>query len=142
MKKLFVFACMFCLMLSATSVSVGAVDSRASLYLNSYGAYATAVGSEEIVFEFDVTTPHTMDYVGASQISVQVKNNSDIWATVATYSSDDYSDFLKYNTNSHVGSVTYEGVAGNTYRAKITVCAGNSTGSDSRTIYTKSVTAY
>ena len=68
MKKLISFAFALCLIVSMGSGFAGAVEHRASLYLNDYYVDATAIGDGKILVEFDIDATDTMDFVGASRI--------------------------------------------------------------------------
>lgn len=142
MKKLVSSAIVLCLGIIMCATLAGATEPRASLYLNDYYVDATAIGDGEILFEFDVDATRTMDVVGASRILVQKKTGSNSWRNMETYYPEDYPELLDYKTSSHEGSITYEGDVGETYRAQIMIYAGNSTGDDSRILYTVEATAY
>lgn len=142
MKRAISYILAICMLLSLCIVPAGAVETRASLYLDAYYVDATAVGNGKIVFDFDVDATRTVDVVGATRILVQEKNEDGDWDNVKTYYSGANPDMLAYDTNAHEGSVTYKGTVGKTYRAQIIVHAGDSNGEDSRILYTVEATAY
>ena len=123
----------------ATSIDDYAVN-RASDYLNYYSAYALASSNGTVIIEFEVDGAGRMDLVGSSYVIVQEKSGSN-WVGVSTYWGSSSNGMLGENTVSHIGKVTYSGTRGKEYRAIVTVYAENSTGDDSRTIITNSVTA-
>lgn len=120
---------------SASNASINASD-----YLSIYSATAIADSNGRVSIWFDVNATRVMDLVGASNIVVQVNNNG-VWSGVATYFGSSTNGMLASNTYSHVGKVTYQGTQGKQYRALVTVYASNSSGSDSRTVTTNTVTA-
>ena len=120
----------------------GAVELRASLYLDDYYVDATAIGDGKILVEFDIDATDTMDFVGASRILVQEKTSSGSWSNKQFYYVDSNPSMMDYDVDAHEGSVTYQGTVGKTYRAQIIITAGDSTGDDSRILYTVEATAY
>lgn len=142
MKKFVSFAFVLCFIVSMCSSLAGAVEPRASLYLNDYYVDATAIGNGKILIEFDIDATDTMDFVGASRILVQKKNSSGGWDDMKYYYVDANPSMMDYEVDAHEGSVTYKGTVGKTYRAQIIITAGDSTGDDSRILYTVEATAY
>jgi hypothetical protein len=124
-----------CLMASASDISP-----QASYYLCSYYTSADAETNGRVLISFDVNATRVMNEVGASYIVVQEKING-TWRGVASYFGSTDNGMLEDDTSTHSGSITYDGTAGNQYRALVTVYAGNDYGSDSRTVATNSVTA-
>ncbi len=125
-------------MIGSAYAAVGSIN--ASYYLDDYAATADTGTSGEVVISFDVNATRVMDSVGASYIVIQ-ENNSGVWKGVASYFGSTANGMLAADTDSHMGSIAYVGTLGKQYRALVTVYAGNSTGSDSRTVTTDSVTA-
>lgn len=116
-------------------VSVKAAETRASLYLTAYSAYIYSEGNGKISVWFEVEPTRTMEEVGVLTIRLQEQApNSSTWTTVKTYSYVDYPDLLGSNTNYHWGHVDYEGIVGYSYRAYVTVWAGENGDGDSRII--------
>ena len=142
MKRAVSYILAICMLVSLCIVPAGAVEARASLYLDDYYVDANAIGNGKILIEFDVDATRTVDVVGATRILVQEKNEDGDWDNVKTYYSGANPSMLAYDTNAHVGSVTYKGTVGKTYRAQIIVHAGDSNGEDSRILYTVEATAY
>jgi hypothetical protein len=126
-------------LLFSLAVSASAATT-ASNYLDNYSASAQAGTNHKVLISFDVNATRIMNSVGASQIVVQVNNNG-VWTGVSTYTGSISNGMLAANNLSNTGSISYFGIAGKQYRARVTVYAGNSTGSDSRTITTNTVTA-
>ncbi|MDD3230707.1 hypothetical protein [Oscillibacter sp.] len=118
----------------------GVVGPQASDQLAYYTAYAVTSSGGKVIIEFEVDGTRRMDVIGASYIVVQEKTG-DKWMGVSTYFGSVANGMLDNNTFSHMGSITYKGTPGKEYRALATVYAENSSGDDSRTIITNSVTA-
>lgn len=142
MKKFLSFVLTLCLMTSILASFAVAVEPRASLYLDDYYVDATAVGGGKVLVEFDINATDTMDFVGASRILVQEKTSAGGWSNKQFYYVDDNPGMMDYDVDAHEGSVTYKGTVGKTYRAQIIITAGDSTGDDSRILYTVEATAY
>jgi hypothetical protein len=82
----------------------------------------------------------TMDEIGTLSIRLQEKSSgSSTWTTVKTYSYTSYPNMLSYNKNLYISSVYYSGKPGYSYRAYVTVWAGNDGNGDSRQIVTDTV---
>jgi hypothetical protein len=141
MKRLTTGAVAAVLLLSlVASVHASAGMLRASLYLSSYSAWATAKNNGNVQIDFDVAAKSLADKVGVTQIINQKKNGSS-WNDVHTFSSNTTSGMLASNALFNCGDVTYAGTAGGEYRAVVTVYAKIGSGSDSKTVTTNSVTA-
>lgn len=122
---------------------VAAVEPRASAYLRSYDGYVVATGNGEVEIWFEVYGKATMTQVGAQTIILQEKlAGSSVWRTVANYHYTDYDNMMGGGTDYHINHVDYEGVAGASYQAYITIWAGNNNGGDSRNITTEVEIAY
>ena len=115
---------------------------QASLYLSSYSAYIYPSGNGNMSIYYDVVGTGTMDEIGALSIRLQQKpSGSSTWTTIQTYSYTNFSNMLGYNNYYHASSVSYSGISGFSYRAFITVWAGNDGSGDSREILTDTVVA-
>ena len=80
-----------------------------------------------------------MDEIGAKQITIQKKNGNS-WEDVKTFTSSTTPSLMGKNTYYYTSSVTYSAASPtSTYRARISIYVGNSSGSDSRIITTTSV---
>lgn len=115
------------------------VPRRASDYLTYYAVYALTAPGGAVIIEFEVEGTGRIDFVGASYIVVQEKVGTK-WIG-ATYFGSTSNGMPAGNDYFHIGSITYKGTPGKEYRALATVYAENSSGNDSRTIITNSVTA-
>lgn len=144
MRKIKAFLCLILVVALSMCVVVGAdaAEPRASAYLSSYAAYMGAVGDSDVVVCFEVFGTKTMDEIGALDIILQEKApGSTTWTTVATYWHSENPGMLITNDTSHVGYVTYDGVAGYIYRAQVTIWAGRDGSGDSRDIVTPEIIA-
>lgn len=141
----FVMICVFSLSASmigtatATNAS-GYTLSRASDYFDAYDVWASTGTKREVIISFDVLATDYMALIGSTCIVVQEKNGSN-GTGVATYFGSVANGILASNRDAHAGNITYVGTSGKQYRALVTVYAENSSGDDSRTIVTNSVTA-
>lgn len=114
---------------------------RASEYLLSYSVLMSAPRGQSGVLEIIITvTPAGyMTSVGATLIKIYTENGSFVKSVNGTSSNG----LLELHTGAtYMGTYVFdEAVSGESYYAEVTVYAGNSTGSDSRTVTTKVVEA-
>lgn len=120
-------------------MSVSAVEQpRESDYLSSYSAYIIPKDNGQMDISYKVFSVGIADEMGASQVVVEkLVNNS--WTQVANFNSSNTSGLAGYNIVYKGGIVSFTGVKGQTYRAKVTVYAKKGSGSDSRVITTETV---
>ena len=118
-KRLIVMLIMFTIIFSMSTVANAAFF--ASDYINSCYAYTNVSSNGRVNVSFDIRATGTMDVLGAQTIIIQEQAPSSTrWTSIATLSSDDYSNMLKNNV-SHYGSEVsyYGGKSGYSYRAKV-----------------------
>lgn len=115
-----------------------AAESRASQYLNGYGAYAYAAGWGKIQIWFEVDGTNDMDEIGALEIQMYESTDNINWTWVKTYDYTDYSDMLGYDDFSHTGHIEYKGTIGRYYKAYVCVWAGKNGAGDTRYFWTNS----
>ena len=83
-----------------------------------------------------VTGTGSMEQIGSTTITIY-ENGS----LVKTYQHTTTSSMMGKNKIFHSGSVTYSGVAGNSYYAIVTFYAGKQGGGDNRTMTTSTIKA-
>ena len=110
---------------------------NASLYIAERSASCSATGNGRVKVSFELFGTGVMSMIGSTTVKVYQSNGT----CVATYTYHNYPSMMSYNTVYHSSSITYYGVSGQSYYAKVTVCAYNSTGGDVRIITTNTVTA-
>lgn len=111
---------------------------RASKYLNSYFAMldqGTTAGN--LSLSFSVVATGKMNLVGISRINVYKANGTFVETITGTVANG----LLGASDMHHSGNYTYHGTPGTSYYFAVTVYAGDSTGSDSRTVTTNTVKA-
>lgn len=134
-----VFMIYLCL---ASTVNAAVISPQASEYLSSYYAYVYPEGSGNVSIWFEVQGTETMDEIGVLTVRLQEKaSGSSTWTTVKTYSHTEYLNLLTYNDNFHWSSVNYSGKKGYSYRAYVTIWAGQSGNGDSRVFLTDAIIA-
>ena len=141
MKRLlsFVFAIVI-------SVSIFILPASATVKASDYISYATASIDMKsgcyLEITYYVAGTHVMDVIGATRIQIY-ENGGNGWKPVETYISYDYPEMLC--KNDHIYSYTlpqrYQGIAGRSYYAAVTVYARDASGSDSDIINSNVVTA-
>jgi len=148
MKKLIMRAFFLLVILSVLSSSAYAaeftsVDNagkneyviQSSYYISSCDALISTGTGGLITVNCGIIGTGIMDTIGVKKMQIQ-KYQSGSWVTVQTWY-----DAYSYNTMSASIYANYYGTVGSQYRAVITFFAANATGSDSRIMTTRSVTA-
>lgn len=125
---------------SAADSSEGDISAQASDYIDAYTAWASAGSSGKVYIYYDIDATGYVARVGAKLIVVQVLD-AGVWTNVKTITGTISNGMLASNVTSHTGNIVYQGTAGNSYRAVVTVYAGPTSGGDSRIVTTNSVTA-
>lgn len=118
-KRLIALIMMFVIIFSMSTVANAAFF--ASEYINSCYAYTNASSNGQVKVSFNIRATGTMDVLGVQTIIIQEQApGSSRWTSIATLSSDDYSNMLKYNASYHSSDVYYYGgKSGYSYRAKV-----------------------
>ncbi len=126
------------LFVSTTSIAMA----RASKYIDAYDAGIKTYSNGDLKIHFSITSEGTVDKLGAKTIILQEWNSAtQKWASIKTYSYNDYPDMIRNNAQSNNFDVIYsDSVSGHLYRAKIYFYAEKG-GYDTRDYITASVTA-
>lgn len=117
-------------------VGAMAVESRSSLYLDSYSAYVYPAGWGKIQVWFDVTSVYDLDEIGALEIQLYESRDKENWTWVKTFDYTDYSDMLGYDDFSHTGHIEYSGTLGRYYKAYVCIWGGKNGDGDTRYFWT------
>ena len=134
MKKKYVFLALAAIII-LSCISAGA---RASEYLSSYGAYASAGDTGEITIDFEVTGNQISHRIGVSKITLYRDNGRMVEAITGSVNNG----LISRSDAFHFGSHTFDHLTpGEYYYAEVTVFAEYNGGSDSRVIETNSVRA-
>lgn len=133
-------ACIF--LLSTTAFAAETHNARSSAYIFNTYAEMTAGRSGKLTISFSVTGMDVMSQLGASTIKLYEDNGTSV-ELVKTYRYTDlgYSAMMGYNKIQHSGTVSYSGTIGYKYYAEVYLTAKDSTGSDTVTELTSTVTA-
>lgn len=125
--------------MSTSVVMAYAVTPRSNAYVSSFDNKITAIGNGKVKIEFDTSGTGTMDKIGASTIKVYDQNG---WVYSFFMSNSAYTSQMIGTKSTHFyGSVTYQGVEGNTYYATVTHYAAKGSGSGTEDLTTNSVVA-
>ena len=112
-------------------------ENRASNYFSSYGTSLSAPGGGRIGITFKAVGTDICNQIGVASYTVQKKNDAGEWV--------DVSGLLSGQTGSNVASYTFgryfQGVAGETYRVKVTFCCTIGTSSEYKSYTSGTVTA-
>lgn len=132
-----------CAVLIPHTVSAAApetVQPCESYYLHLYDSYMHAPGDSKVQVWFEVFATRDFDKVGVTNIVLQESTDQVNWTTVHTFYYTDHESMTSSYAATHINYVEYEdGIVGRYYRARVTVSAWNSEGSDSRLVVTDPV---
>lgn len=132
--KLIVF-CLVVALAFPTSVSAAKneeVIPFASYYLDGYNAYICDMGRGEMQIWFDVMGTGYMDEIGVLSIQLYESTDNATWKRVKTFLPEDNPEMMAYNAYDHFAHVTYHGIAGRYYKARVCVWAGKDGKGDSQ----------
>lgn len=112
------------------------VQPQASNYLTSYNAYVYLPGGNEVRVYFNASGTGYMDELGALFIELYESEDGSNWDCVKTFNHYSTSGMLSYSDNYHSGYVSYNGTAGNYYKAYVCIWGGKNGDGDSRYFWT------
>lgn len=127
------------MLLATPAFAAENVTPRASDYIMRTCVYLDQTSSTQFDVWYEVIALGLMDEVGAYRIRIQESTNGTSWTTVYTFTPEDEPSMVDVNTIGHAGHVSYTGVTGHYYRAKITLYAENSTGRGNVITYTETL---
>ncbi len=136
-KSILVFAIIFSILLSVPAAAASAVEPRASKYFTSYSAKIVSKGGGNYALDFDVTGTKTLAKIGVTKI-VLYKNGAAI--DTIRYTDSDGSGLMAYNTYIHAHTLNLKGTSGSKYYAVLTFYGADSSGNDTKTYITTTVT--
>ena len=112
-------------------------ETRASNYFSSYGTSMSAPGNGRIGITFRAVGTDICNQIGVATYQVQRRDDAGNW--------EDVSGLLSGQTGSNVASYTFgryfQGVAGETYRVKVTFMCIIGTGYETKSYTSGTVTA-
>lgn len=119
-------------------LTVGAetIQPRASAYLSSYEASINPVGNGKVRVYYSVDGTRYIDELGVMRITLKESTDKSTWTTVKTFTSTGTPSLMSYNSATHSGYVTYQGVAGRYYKAYVCVWGGDNGAGDNRYFWT------
>lgn len=131
------------LILSLVSVPAAMAEAqmapRSNAYVASFDNRISALGDGKVKIEFETWGTGTMDVIGASVIKLYDQNG--LVYTFKMTNSDYTAQMIGTNRTHFYGSVTYNGVSGNTYNAVVTHYAAKNGGTGTENYTTNSVVA-
>lgn len=122
-------------------IHAGAVEPRASDYLDSYNAYPYAAGWGKIQIWYDVTATNYMDDLGALKVMIYESTDNTNWTWVETFTHNQTPGMLAQNDFYYQSHVEYQGVIGRYYKAYVCIWAGKDGGGDTRYFWTGPIKA-
>lgn len=120
-------------------VSAESATPYSSAFICSYDATLYKAGTTDLEIYFDVIGAGTMEELGSSSIKVQRSADGINWITVKTYTPEDYSQMIRYNTCCVYDYVSYSTYADYYYRAYVIFYAKNSRGTGYIPQYTETI---
>lgn len=133
MRKRIITFLIAIVMLFGMTCSVYAVDDSlvpySSEYLDAYYVALTAEGNGKMLISMAVDGVGIQDKIGVLYIDIEEKRNG-TWNYFDTLYSADHDDFFAYNARQYMGSATFYGTPGLSYRVTIHVYARKGSGSD------------
>ncbi len=139
MKKKLVTMTLALLMIVSVSGAAFAAANRASDYLSNYSISMEAIGNGEMEIFYDVNGTGIMTKIGAQALYIDEYANGE-WNPYLTLTAADDDSFYGYNTTGHAGFAYFTGTPGLKYRVTLKAYARNSSGSDTGTGTSISVT--
>lgn len=134
MQFISAFVCMTILIVPAFCSTT-----RASTHINACSASLVKKGTGDLSLTITVIANGVMDTVGASSISIQ-RNTKSGWVQENMFTVYNMPELQAHSTSQHIVTIVYKpDYESTSYRAVVNICAGNSTGSDSRQIVTNIV---
>lgn len=127
------------MLLAVPVLAAETVTPRASDYIMRTCVYLDQTSGTQFDIWYEVVALGQMDELGAYTIKIQKSANGSDWTTVYTFTQDDEPGMVLENSWAHFGYVTYTGVSGYYYRAKITLFAENSKGRGEVITYTETL---
>lgn len=142
-KKMTALLLALVLLCTLLIVPACAAVGRSSLYLSYYRAWLTPESGAKIDVTIDVQAVDDMDDVGALSVTIfESADGGTTWDSDGTYYSALFPELLDQDTYLYYDTpISHQGTAGYKYYAMIDVYAGDSTGSDTKTYVTATVTA-
>lgn len=126
MKTKRFFIAILCL---ATLCTPSFAASKASKFLDSYMVSLRADGNGIMVVTYGVYGTKNMSIIGADSITIEERIGSR-WIQYEVFYGADYPEFYTRNSLSHQATLTFTGLPGVEYRAKLAAYAQNPQGSD------------
>lgn len=136
MKQFVRNLCVVMAVVMLLTIPAYAAEPRASDYIMSTCVYLTKESSTRFDVWHEVIALGYMNELGAAEIKIQESTDGQNWTTVETITPSDEPSMTTENDFAYAGSVSYTGVSGRYYRARIIMFAENSTGRGEVTTYT------
>ena len=111
-------------------VPMACAAEQASDYFSVTSAVAYAEADGKIYVEGDCCGTGTMDEIGIESITIYEKQSDGYYDDVYTYTRYNTSGMISYNNYEHFKSVTYQGIVGKKYYARIAFYAEDSEGNE------------
>ena len=137
MKRCIRHICFFMAAVMMMTAPAFAAEPRGSDYIMSTCVYLTKESSTRFDVWHEIIARDFMDELGAAEIKIQESTDGQNWTTVETITPSDEPSMTTENDFAYAASVSYTGISGRYYRARIIMFAENSTGRGEVTTYTE-----
>lgn len=139
MKRTFRYISFILAVVMLLTVPAFAAETRASSYIMSTCVYLNPTTGTEFRVWHEVIARGIMTELGACEIKIQESTDGVNWTTVKTVTPDEEPSMVTENDFAYAAYVTYTGVSGRYYRARIILFAENSSGRGEVIAYTDSL---
>lgn len=116
-----------------------AAEPRGSDYIMSTCVYLDKTASNQFDVWHEVISIGMMNKLGAAEIKIQESTDGENWYAVKTITPADEPSMVSLNNFAYTASVSYTGVSGRYYRARLIMFAENSTGRGEVITYTETL---
>ena len=137
MKQFVRYFSLFMAAVMLLAAPVFAAEPRGSDYIMSTCVYLTKGSGNQINIWHEVIARGLMTELGAAEIKVQETTVGQNWTTVEIITPSDEPSMTTENDIAYAASVSYTGVSGRYYRARIIMFAENSSGRGEVATYTE-----
>lgn len=139
MKRLFRYISLCLIVAMLLAVPALSAEPRASDFIMSTCVYLDKTSSTQFDVWHEIIARDIMDELGTCEIQIQESTDGTNWTTVKTFTPEEESSMVTYNNYAYANHVSYTGVPGRYYRARLIMFAENSNGRGEVTTYTETL---
>lgn len=136
MRRFFRYISLLLVAVMLLTIPAYAAEARASSYIMSTCVYLDKTSSTTFDAWHEIIARGIMTKLGASEIKIQESTDGVNWTTVHTFTPTEEPTMTAENVPAYTAKVSYTGVSGRYYRARMTMFAENSSGRGEVITYT------